>query len=76
LKRDVRARRTSSRTRWSREGAQRVIAQQATRVRRRAVADAVIHNDGITLAMFEAAVREVWHWWHEAMERVGPSGPA
>jgi dephospho-CoA kinase len=42
---------------WTRDAAERVIAQQATRMQRRAIADAVIHNDdGLTL---EALAHEV-----------------
>jgi dephospho-CoA kinase len=41
--------RVMNRSGWSREAVQAVIAQQASRERRRACADAVIHNDGLTL---------------------------
>ena len=43
---------------------QRVIAQQATREQRRAIADAVILNDGISLAALQAEVDRVWDRWH------------
>ncbi len=42
---------------WSRETALGVIASQATRAARRAAADAVIYNDGISLAELEAEIR-------------------
>jgi dephospho-CoA kinase len=41
--------RVMSRSGWSREGVLAVISQQANRERRRACADAVIHNEGRTL---------------------------
>ncbi len=48
---------------WTAEAAQRVIAQQATRAARRGVADAVIANEGLTLAQLEAEVRALWALW-------------
>ena len=48
---------------WTDEAAGRVIAQQATRAARRAVADAVIFNDGLALEALAAEVRAVWLWW-------------
>jgi len=48
---------------WSEEAAHRVIAQQAPRARRRAIADAVIHNDGITPAMLETEVQALLALW-------------
>lgn len=41
--------RVMSRSGWPREAVLAVIAQQSSRERRRACADAVIHNDGLTL---------------------------
>ena len=40
-----------------------VIAQQATRERRRSVADAVIVNDGIGLDELERQVDALWQRW-------------
>ena len=41
-----------------------VIAQQASRDRRRALADALIHNDGITPDQLRFEVRALWAlWW-------------
>ena len=48
---------------WTRDAAERVIASQASRAARRAIADAVIANDGIDLDTLEAAVDTVWHLW-------------
>jgi len=50
---------------WSEEAVQRAIAHQAPRARRRAIADAVIFNDGIDLAALEAAVDTLWNAWQE-----------
>jgi dephospho-CoA kinase len=48
-----------------------VIAAQATREARRAVADAVILNDGLDLAGLHRQVDAIWRRWTGA-----PSGPA
>jgi dephospho-CoA kinase len=42
---------------------QRVISQQASRTQRRAIADAVIHNEGLTLAQLQAEVAALWAHW-------------
>lgn len=55
--------RVARRPGWSEDAARAVIAQQAPRSRRRAIADAVIHNDGLTLAQLEAEVRALWSIW-------------
>lgn len=57
--------RVAARPGWSREAAQAVIAQQAPRALRRSCADAVIHNDGLSLAELESAVRSLWKQWCE-----------
>jgi dephospho-CoA kinase len=48
---------------WSADQVQRIIDQQASREQRRAVADAVILNDGVTLAELAAQVHTVWQRW-------------
>ena len=48
---------------WSHEAAERVVAQQASREARRAVADAVLFNEGIALPALEAQVRALWERW-------------
>jgi dephospho-CoA kinase len=48
---------------WSPDTVRAVIAQQATRAARRACADAVIVNDGITLASLAAEVDALWSHW-------------
>jgi len=52
--------RVAARAGWSEEAARAVIAQQATRPSRRAAADAVIHNQGISLAELAAEVHSLW----------------
>jgi dephospho-CoA kinase len=48
---------------WPPEAVERAIAQQASRARRRAIADAVIFNEGLTLEALEAAVDRLWKGW-------------
>jgi len=48
---------------WDAGSAQRVVAQQATRAARRAIADAVIFNDGIALDTLADEVRCLWQHW-------------
>jgi dephospho-CoA kinase len=48
---------------WTPEAVRAVIASQATRAQRRACADAVIFNDGITPEQLTADVRAVWQHW-------------
>jgi dephospho-CoA kinase len=52
--------RVAARPGWSVDMARAVIAQQATRAARRAAADAVIHNQGISLAELAAEVHSLW----------------
>ena len=56
-------RRVMQRSGWSAEMVQAVIAQQARRSQRRACADAVIHNDGISLDELAAEVSALWAAW-------------
>ena len=48
---------------WSADAARAVMAQQASRPTRRACADAVIFNDGISLDALSAHVRDLWAHW-------------
>jgi dephospho-CoA kinase len=57
--------RVSRRPGWSVDAAMRVVSQQASRERRRAIADAVIHNDGIALDALRAHVHALWARWAE-----------
>ena len=55
--------RVVQRSGWSREAVLVVIAQQAGRAARRACADAVIFNDGVTLAALASQVEHLWAHW-------------
>lgn len=55
--------RVSRRPGWTRESAEQVIGGQARRSVRRAIADAVIFNDGITIDRLEFEVRALWSLW-------------
>jgi dephospho-CoA kinase len=59
-------RRVMARNGWPEDAVRRVIAQQATREQRRAVADAVILNDGLSLEELRREVDRVWDRWHAA----------
>ena len=64
--------RVMSRSGWSAEQVQRVIALQSPREARRAIADAVIYNDGLNLAGLASAVAALWAIWVDP----GPAGRA
>ncbi len=55
--------RVVQRSGWAPDAVERTIAQQASRAQRRAIADAVIVNDGLTLAQLEAQVDALWAAW-------------
>jgi dephospho-CoA kinase len=55
--------RVMARSGWSEDAVRAVIAQQATREARRAAADAVIYNEGLTLQALAAEVRSLWADW-------------
>lgn len=55
--------RVVSRSGWAPDMVQAVMAQQSSRAARRAAADAVIFNDGLTLAELDGAVRSLWERW-------------
>jgi dephospho-CoA kinase len=57
------AARVAARPGWTTESARRVIAQQAPRAARRAIADAVIHNDTLTLESLAEQVRQLYRGW-------------
>jgi dephospho-CoA kinase len=56
--------RVVQRSGWAADAVERTIAQQASRPQRRAIADAVIFNDGRSLAQLEADVDALWAAWH------------
>ena len=55
--------RVVQRSGWTADAVERTIAQQATRAQRRAIADAVIFNEELTLAQLEAEVDALWASW-------------
>lgn len=63
--------RVMQRSGWPRETVERVIAQQSTRQARRAIADAVIFNDGIGRDGLGAEVAALWQAWGLAVVRDG-----
>ncbi len=56
--------RVMARSGWTQEAVQRVIDLQASRPWRRAVADAVLFNDGLSLAALQAQAAALWQHWH------------
>lgn len=56
--------RVVARSGWTPEAVERTIAQQATREQRRAIADAVIVNDTLTLAQLDGEVDALWVAWN------------
>jgi dephospho-CoA kinase len=62
----VQVARVAARPGWSADAARAVIARQASRGARRAVADAVIANDGTSL---DALARSVQQLWRDAVAR-------
>lgn len=59
----LQVKRVMQRSGWSEEAVRRVIAQQAPRVARRAIADAVIANDVLTLELLQTQVRALAQHW-------------
>jgi dephospho-CoA kinase len=57
------AQRVVQRSGWTEEQVHRVIAQQSTRPARRAIADAVIFNDGLSQAALQHEVHSLWKLW-------------
>jgi dephospho-CoA kinase len=53
--------RVSQRPGWSEDAVRRVMTQQATRAARRAIADAVIFNDGLSLEQLQGQVQTLWN---------------
>ena len=56
--------RVVARSGWAPEAVERTIAQQATRAQRRAIADAVIVNDTLTLAQLDSEVDALCAAWN------------
>jgi len=62
---ETQVQRVMQRSGWSADQVQRVMAQQAARAARRAIADAVIFNDGIALDVLRFQVQALWHHWSQ-----------
>ena len=60
---ETQVQRVVARSGWSDEQVRRVIALQASREQRRALADAVLFNDGLTHAELAAQVARLWACW-------------
>ena len=60
---EVQVQRVTARSNWSADQVQRVIDQQASRERRRAIADAVIFNDTLCRETLAAEVAALWSAW-------------
>jgi dephospho-CoA kinase len=58
--------RVAARPGWTRDSAAAVIAAQASRASRRAIADAVIFNDGIDLPGLQAHTEALWRLWNNS----------
>ncbi len=58
--------RVVARSGWTQDAVRAVITQQASRAQRRACADAVIFNDGITPEQLAAQVQTLWQHWTRA----------
>lgn len=56
--------RVMMRSGWPREAVEQVLAKQASRATRRALADHVILNEGLTLQELRAEVEKLWRLWN------------
>ena len=55
--------RVVARSGWTASAVQAVVNKQASRARRRACADAVIFNEGISAVQLGEELRSLWHAW-------------
>lgn len=60
---DTQLERVAHRPGWDEASARQMVQQQASRAARRAIADAVIFNDGVDLDALQAEVHELWQAW-------------
>lgn len=65
--------RVVARSGWALDAVQAVIDRQASRARRRACADAVIFNEGISPAQLGGELRSLWHAWTQPATGPSPS---
>lgn len=66
---DTQVQRVMQRSGWAAEQVRSVIAQQLPRAERRALADAVIHNDGLSRAALRTQIQTLWRHWTGAPQR-------
>jgi len=69
---DVQMQRVTQRPGWTAEQARAVIASQASRLRRRALADAVIDNSHLTLTELHAQLQAVSRLWRDRVKESTP----
>ena len=60
---DTQVERVVSRSSWNKSDVRAVVAQQATRAKRRSCADAVIYNDGLSRLQLATVVESFWRQW-------------
>ncbi|MBN8490726.1 MAG: dephospho-CoA kinase [Burkholderiales bacterium] len=70
---DTQVQRVMQRSGWTDEQVRRVIVQQTPRSARRALADAVIHNDGLDMPGLRDQVRALWDHWRVLPQSAAPS---
>ncbi len=58
-------RRVMQRNGWTEDAVRQVMASQAARPERRAIADAIVFNEGLTLDMLRDELNVVWTAWHD-----------
>jgi dephospho-CoA kinase len=63
---DTQIERVAARAGWTRDQAAAVVNAQASRASRRAIADAVILNDGIELNELQAHTQALWRLWNNS----------
>jgi len=59
--------RVMARSGWPREAIEKVLAKQATREMRRAMADHIILNEGLTVQELQTEVEKLWCLWNNGM---------
>jgi dephospho-CoA kinase len=63
---ETQIRRVMARSGWTREAVEQVLAKQAQREMRHAIADDLILNEGLTLEELRHEVEKVWRLWNNA----------
>lgn len=63
---ETQCRRVMQRNGWAEDQVRQVMTKQASRDQRRAIADAVIYNEGLSLDQLRAQVRIIWQQWVKA----------